>query len=56
MVRLSGSEVWPDGEDLQEMGDLGIRVSGEGSDFNRFAGLKTSVRVLEEAILLRRRA
>lgn len=50
MVRLSGSEDALDGEELQEMEDLGIRVSGEGTDFNRFAGLKNSARVLEEAI------
>lgn len=50
MVRFSGSEDSLDGEELQEMEDLRMRVSGEGTDFNRFAGLKNSSRVLEEAI------
>lgn len=49
-MRFSGSEDSLDGEELQEMEDLRIRVSCEGTDFNRFAGLKNSARVLEEAI------
>lgn len=36
------------------MEGLGIRVSGKGSDFKRFGGLKSSVRVLDDAICIGR--